>query len=338
MTKPRIRFMFTFPYIMQNGGGGRIKLETIRHLKAAGYDIEIFDPLKTEIDFDVLLVYDNTYHSPEILSFIKDRNVKVIILPIFDRNKDIWKMKLLKITRLFPFLTIHTLREKIFASGSVLIAHNNSEVRDLSEIYGVKKEKIKMFHLPISDEIISMEKTVTKDWFVKKYGWEDFVFCPAATVTKRKNQISLIKALKGTNIKLVLNNTQSIQDGLKEEFDSLTLNDPNILCLQGLSQEELISTYKAAKVSVSVSQSETAGLVNLEAGYLGCNLVVSKLEALEEYLEDFAIYIDQNSLSSIREGVQQALVKEHDNKIKDFIKERYTWDKYISFLEDIILN
>lgn len=332
---PRIRYLFTYPLVMPYGGASLFMLDTIKQLQSQGLDVKPFDITSTEIDYDVLLVYNSTYHSPEMLRYIRSRGVKIILVPIYDREKPLWMMKLLKPARFLPFLNIQKLREMIFNSVSEIVVHNNSELKDLHEIYRVPQSKLHMFHIPINPAIIELDKTVTKDLFVEQYGWQDFVFCPAATVSRRKNQISLIKALKGTGLKLVINNTQSIEDNLEEEFRSLVKDDPNILCLEKLSLEMLVSAYKAAKLSVSVSLSETAGLVNLEAGYLGCRLVVSDLPALREYLQGYATFIDQHNVEAIRRGVLSGLEKDYDPTIRDFILNEYTWGSYLQNIKNL---
>jgi glycosyltransferase involved in cell wall biosynthesis len=321
---------------MDIGGGGVVIQYFIKKLKERYPDIQTLDITHKEVDYTHLLVFGCTYFSPEVLQWFKDNGVTVILIPIFDRMHPVWLMKLLKPIARMPILNIYSLRKKIFASSHHLLVHNQSEFRDLHEIYDVPKDKMTIFHYGLADDFFEKAESVGADLFYNKYGWKDFVFCPASAINKRKNQINLLKAIAGTDIKLVLNNTHKIQDGLDEEFKALTHNNPHVLLLEKLSFDELISCYKNASVSISVSRAETAGLVNLEAAYLGCKLVVSDLEALREYLQDHAIFINQERPQSILRGIQQSLAAEYDPDIKQFILETYRWDSYVDKFEKLM--
>jgi len=331
----KIRYTFNFPQSMDVGGGGQVIRDITEHLATVA-EVKQLDFLSKDIDFDVLIYFGCTYFSPEVLNDFKRRGVKIVIYPIFDRMKPLWQMKLLKPLLYFPILNVYSLRHKLISTGDVVIAGNDSEKRDLVEIYNINPEKIHVLHYGINDAIIEKDNDITEDLFINEYHWKDFIFCPAATISERKNQISLIRAIEGTDLKLVLNNTQSVEKSIEEEFLALTKNNPNILCLGKLSLDMLISCYKAAKVSVSVSQAETAGLVNLEAAYLGCNVVVSRLEALEEYVGNIADFVDQNNVTDIREKIIAASQKPYNKEDKQFVLHNYSWKGYTETLIDLI--
>jgi glycosyltransferase involved in cell wall biosynthesis len=331
----KIKYLFTYPFSMDLGGGGVAIRQMVRRLERQ-YDIDYLDYNAEEIDFETLIVFGCTYWSPEVLRFYRNKGVNIVSIPIFDRMHPVWLMRLLSPLIKFPILNAYSLRAKILAEASHILVHNKSEWRDLEKIYGADPKKMKLFHYGISDEFFEIADSISPDLFYNEYKLKNFVFIPAAAVSKRKNQLTLIKALKGTNTHLVINNTNKIQDGLEQEFNTLTKNDPYIHCLESLSFKMLISAYKNAKVSVSLSQAETAGLVNLEAAYLGCNLVVSKLEAFYEYLKGYATFVDQNNPEVVRKAVLEAMQKDYDPSVREFIEKNYTWDVYIEELRALL--
>jgi glycosyltransferase involved in cell wall biosynthesis len=332
--KKKISFWLSHPFCVDKGGSYNITKSLINKLSRY-YDVEAFDFFKEEIDFEYLFLFDFTYFDVETIKGIRAKGVKVITLPIYDRSESFWKNYILS-KLYFPVHHEYITRKQIVAEASHILVHNKSEWRDLEKIYGADPKKMKLFHYGISDEFFEIADSISPDLFYNEYKLKNFVFIPAAAVSKRKNQLTLIKALKGTNTHLVINNTNKIQDGLEQEFNTLTKNDPYIHCLESLSFKMLISAYKNAKVSVSLSQAETAGLVNLEAAYLGCNLVVSKLEAFYEYLQGYATFVDQNNPEVVRKAVLEAMQKDYDPSVREFIEKNYTWDAYIEELRGLL--
>jgi glycosyltransferase involved in cell wall biosynthesis len=331
----KICYTFAYPWSLDIGGGSRIIKDIVDRLSNKN-DTKELKMIDYQIDFDVLIYFGSTYFSPDVLELYRKKGVKVVVYPIFDRMRPLWQMKLFKFMLKFPVLNAYSLRSAIVSAGDLVIVANESEKRDLIEIYNIDSNKIEVLHYGINDKIIELDKKVGTELFLKKYGWKDFVFYPSATISKRKNQISLLKALKDTDLKIVLNNTQSIESDIEEEFKSLTENNKNVLCLEKLSLEELVSCYKCAKVSVSLSQAETAGLVNLEASFLGCNVVVSDLESLREYVGEIAYFVDQNNIQDIRQKILDSYNKPYNQDNKNFILKKYSWDGYAKKLIELI--
>ena len=110
-----------------------------------------------------------------------------------------------------------------------------------------------------------------------------------------------------------------------------------------LNHIELASAYCAASIHVQPSWFETVGLSSLEAAATGTPIVTTVQGAAQEYFGDKAIYVEPDSLESIRTGVLTAMKQsteiEQNNKnatpksernmleIKTYIKDRFTWDK-----------
>jgi glycosyltransferase involved in cell wall biosynthesis len=328
----RIRYIFSFPYSVDQGGGNQIIKDITTKLTARLGDVQILNYEATEIDFDILIVFGCTYINIDMLQMYRNAGVKIIIYPIFDRMQPVWKMKLFAPLKKLPILNIYSLRCKLFELADKIIVANTSEHRDIKEIYSVDDSKILTLLYRLSDSFFETADTVSPNLFWEKYGIKDFVFCPAARVSKRKNQVNLIHAMANTGISVVINNTQNIDSDIKDIFWKLAKSIPNIVCLEGFDREMLISCYKNARVSVSASHAETAGLVNLEAGYLGCNLAVSNLEALHEYLGEYASFFDQNNPESIKKAILYQYSLPKSQQLPGYIRDKFTWNSYLDSL------
>lgn len=326
----------TYPHSIIDGGGN-ILIEKIKDLLERNHEVSSINYLSYDLDANIVIAFGFTWISPEIIKLYRMKGVKIILFPIFDRVKPYWQFKILSLFRYFPILNLFSIRKQLLDLADYVVALNESEKNDLINLFAGEEAKISVIKLGISDEIIKLEKTISKDLFVNKYDFDNFVFYPAATISKRKDQILLIKALKNTGIKIVINGAGLIQDGLENEFENLTKDDPNILVLKKLDLAMLISCYKAAKVSVSLSHAETAGLANLEAAYLGCNLVISKIPAYRNYIQDKAIYVDWNE-DSILNGIRKAIKLKHNTQLKEFVTKNYTWENFYLKFSKLIKN
>lgn len=162
--------------------------------------------------------------------------------------------------------------------------------------------------------------------FVEKYGLKDFILC-AARLEPGKNQLMLIMAAKKMGLPLVLIGKPQVP-----EYVELCkyYAGPNVYFIEHIPQDLLASAYAAARVHALISWCETTGLSSLEAGFTGCNIVVSDRGPTWEYFGELAYYCDPGNIDSIVEAIAEAW-EENDTNKKYLLKQRilgnYTWDR-----------
>lgn len=154
---------------------------------------------------------------------------------------------------------------------------------------------------------------------------EDFVLCVGA-FSERKNQLALIRALRGTGVPLVLiGGPAPYYEWYYRRCRAAA--GAGVRFVQPQNRTMLMGWYRAAKVHALPSLWEATGLSNLEAGYFGCNLVVGRCPPVEEYLRDRAWYCEATQPDSIREAVLQALRAARDGKrVSEFMRLWHRWD------------
>lgn len=157
----------------------------------------------------------------------------------------------------------------------------------------------------------------------KKFGVKEYILC-VARIEMIKNQLSLINALKGIDIPFLLVGKKT--DIPYYEFCAKNSGN-NVKFIDEMAHEDLVDLYIAAKVHVLPSWRETPGLVNLEAGLCGCNLVVTDRGTTREYFKDFVWYCDPADKSSIRKAVLEAYNAPKSDGLREHIKNNFTWDK-----------
>jgi polysaccharide pyruvyl transferase WcaK-like protein len=165
--------------------------------------------------------------------------------------------------------------------------------------------------------------SATPDLFVEKRGLQDFVLC-VGRVEKKKNQLSLIAALRSTGIPLVIVGQPNPESYL--ELCRRYAGD-NVHFITSLSEAELASAYAAAKVHALASWIELPGLTSLEAAAAGCNIVSTDRGSPREYFGDMAWYCDPARVDTIREAVLAAYAAPRTGRLKERIRQRYTWEQ-----------
>lgn len=148
----------------------------------------------------------------------------------------------------------------------------------------------------------------------------------AARIEGRKCQLELVRAVKGLDVDLVLigkpaPNHVSYYEQIKREASD------RIHFIGQVDHENLAQYYAVAKAHALVSWMETPGLSSLEAGAMGCNLVITDKGDTSDYFRDEAFYCDPESVESINIAVQKALSAPKSANLQNRIRSEYTWSK-----------
>jgi len=210
-------------------------------------------------------------------------------------------------------------RIELLSNARVLLPNSMAELQLIEKDFQIKK---KYFIIPnCCDKFFYYSKA---DDFIQKHNLRDFVLC-VGRICPRKNQLSLIKALKKTGLKLVLIGPSGNREYYKKCNDLTECGD--VLFLNSVKHEDLASAYAAAKVHVLPSHFETPGLASLEAGLAGCGIVTTKMDATIEYFRNMAIYCLPYSVKSIKKAVLEAYEKPYDcERLKEHILKNYIWE------------
>lgn len=310
--KPLTILFNTYPVAFDCPGGGEVQLQKYeQYLTELGVSVLRYDPWNPHPQFDVADVVH--YFSVQVGSLrfcehvVYERKLPLVVSTIAwmepEKRQPPWESgKLLEIsTRNLP---------------------NSFAERDqLCSIYGVSPDKF----IPIVngvDEIFF--EPISPDIFRKHFNiYEPFVLC-MGNIERRKNQLSLIKALKGTGIHLVL----AGQDREVEYAAACRATaDETVHFVSVLEHGSELhrSAYSACDALALPSTMETPGLAALEAGAAGVRLVLTEVGCTEEYFKNHACYVNPDDVSGIRDGVLKTLRCPQRNGIKQIIKNNYTW-------------
>lgn len=154
---------------------------------------------------------------------------------------------------------------------------------------------------------------------------EDKVIC-VAQVYGMKNQHLLIHACRKLKVPLEIIGKAPPNHTHYYDYCRKIAGD-HVSFFSFMPQSELIDHYAGAKVHALPSWFETTGLTSLEAGAMGCNLVVGKGGDTADYFKDLAWYCDAASQETIETALEKALNQKPDSRLRDLILSEYTWKK-----------
>lgn len=204
--------------------------------------------------------------------------------------------------------------KEILIKTPLLLPNSHAEYNYIVKTYGIELPYIKVADA-VDPVLFSPDPYITKD--------PNLVLC-VARVEGLKNQLNLIKALNNTPYKLIIIGAAAPnQQNYYRECRKIAAE--NIIFTDYLPQNEIASYYQKAKVHILPSWFEVCGLSSLEAGAMGCNVVITCKGFAHEYFEDLAFYCDPASPASILNAVEEAMQHETNTDLQKRISKNFTW-------------
>lgn len=139
-----------------------------------------------------------------------------------------------------------------------------------------------------------------------------------------KNTLLTVRACK--ELKIPLKIVGKVSD---ENYYNQCISESDESIVEFIDQvdhNELIKLYNKAKVHILPSYRETPGLVSLEAGVLGCNIVSTEIGSAQEYFGDMVSYCNPKDYNSIKKAIETQWKKENNYELKNHIINNFTWD------------
>jgi len=324
---------FTYPSAFQSPGGGEILfLKTKQSLEEEGLSIKVFDQWNDKLrDFDIIHIFSTEKDSLGLMLTAKKLGVKIVLSPVFwstmqraiHEYGNIPKrinMILRHITKvLFPIFP--SARRKMCQLADIIAPNSIAEAKQISRLFSIKENKMHVVPLGCDRRFADSDKRS----FVDKYKLDNFILS-VGRFEPRKNQLNLIKALKGSGLKLVF--IGDPVSGYEDYYNECKKTaDENVLFLNRLDHENdlLSSAYAACNLFVLQGWFETPGLVALEAGLAGAKLAVTKGGSTKEYFREYAEYFNPADPKDIKEAIDRSLKKKESEELKEHILKHYLW-------------
>jgi glycosyltransferase involved in cell wall biosynthesis len=343
----RVVFITRATLYSVRGGDTFQVLQTARHLEELGIKVDI-RLTNEKIDYDNydLLHFFNIIRPADILFHIRQSNIPFVVSTLlidysgYDKayRKGItgWIFKMLPADAIEYLKTLgryllgkdklmskaflwkgqqRSVRE-ILDRASMLFSNSVMEYKRLVQLYPFSTGCVPIPN-GLDTKLFAFDDRQEKDGHL--------VLC-VARIEGIKNQVNLIRALNNTPYQLLIIGAPAPnQSSYYRECRKIAA--PNVSFIEHIPQRELVKYYQKAKVHILPSWFETCGLSSLEAGAMGCNIVITDKGYTREYYEDHAFYCDPGSPDSIFKAVDHAANASFRPALRKKILANYTWDQ-----------
>ncbi|QQG40361.1 MAG: glycosyltransferase family 4 protein [Candidatus Levyibacteriota bacterium] len=198
-----------------------------------------------------------------------------------------------------------------------IIADSQVSKKDIIKYAGIPESKITVVYLAAGEEFKRIRnEELGINSLRNKYNLPEKFALYVGDVTWNKNLPRLIRAVKKTNIPLVMVGKALLQKEFDKEnawnqdliiIQNLIKNDKQITSIGFVPTEELVLLYNIATVFVMPSLYEGFGLPILEAMQCGCPVITTKEGSLKEITGDAVFFVDAYDIESIASGIERVI-------------------------------
>jgi glycosyltransferase involved in cell wall biosynthesis len=285
------------------------------------------------LPFELKLLGIKKFYSPMNFSPILAKLLNIKIVLCLHSNLPWIYFNMMPGSKIRNFITKKLMEISIYNSD-LLIVDSFFAKKEISKNLNLKKKKIKVVYLNISNNFFSTK-------FNKKsivcFNYNTKYILSVISCVKYHNIINLLAAFKllikeiNLSIKLVLvlqildrKYFSEVKEYIKNNFDR-----GKILIYINLDSDKLPKLYSFAQVYVFTSYCEVFGLTTLEAMSQNTPVVISNRSALPEINGKAAQYFDPDNIEEIKNSIKKVIVNQKlKNKLirngKEWLKNFYS--------------
>ncbi len=325
----------------QNPAGGvkvRIKM-FLNYLKKHGICAEYFNPFESKIEnCDILHIFGLNHENYALIKYAKSLGKKVVLSPVI-QTKSSWKPKMHRAFSRLPIATMYKYIYRSISMSDLIITETEKEKEFIKKNYRIDEERIIIIpngaeESSDKNDLVFDKMCIPRCEYVLHIGRFD----------KNKNQINIIRAMKGTDIPVIFIGGQGSEDpGYFDSCIEEAAGYDNFYFLGWLEPESAIlkSAYANCNTFVLPSFYETFGLSLIEAGVSGAKVVISETLPILEFKEfDSCMTFDPSDVDEIKKCILATIDKPKDEDFARRLKEAFSWDsvvdKHINCYEELL--
>lgn len=225
------------------------------------------------------------------------------------------------------FLTVRQPQQTIAAKASLALLASQSEQKWCEEDYQIRFARHGVF-----------PNGFQKGGAVSDSAVRDIDVIMTGRIESRKNQVSVLKALAGSKLKVCLVGAlNQSHRGYLAELNAILAANPTFEHLGARPHPETLSLLNRARLYISASWLEVMSLSDLEAFAAGCKVVASKHGSTREVLGDRVRYVNPASIEEIRTVLMEELAKPPPSATADSNRliDSYQWENLGATLVEI---
>jgi len=212
----------------------------------------------------------------------------------FDRKIHFWKFK------------------KAADSADKIIAISEQTKQDIITFLKVPESKIQVIYQGCHKAFKEQQSEDFVQQTKEKFTLPDRFVLNVGTIEERKNLLNIVKALKDTNIPLVVVGKKTKYFKKVETF--IRQNKINVHFLEGVSMHELAVIYKLADIFIYPSFFEGFGIPVIEALFSKTVVITSNTSCLPEAGGPDSVYIDPKNHLDIQAKIKFLWQNESERK------------------------
>ncbi len=318
---------------MDAPGGGEVQMLSLaRALPEAGVAARLWRPWEDDLgQADCLHLFGSLREYLPLVAVARRRGLRVALSPITWFGLDCcWgepralRHRLAACARFLVRAAcpgIPSWRRWLYHAADLLMPNSQAEAQQLIRYFGVPAEKVRV----VPNGADPRFETADPELFPKRFGVRKFVLA-TGRIEPRKNQLGLLRALRGTGVPVVL--LGDPVPGHEAYYQACRREaDPSVRFLGRLEHTDplLASAYAAAGCLALVSWFETPGLVALEAAMTGTPLVLPEGGCAREYFGHHAEYVHAHDLAAMRTAVLAALKRRRSRELASHVSQYFSW-------------
>lgn len=308
-----MRILFnTYPVAFFYPGGGEIQLlKTKEGIEKKGIEVKLFNTWKPQLKkVDLVHYFSIMGDSVNFCSYVKKIGLPLVISPIIWLGRD---------KETYPLAGMKAL----FDLCDLILPNSVMELEKFSRFFKIPKEKFFVVRNGVDP---SFSSRIPENLFREKFGIKNEFLLNVANIERRKNQLSLIRAIKKMGLDLIL--FGNIRD--ESYFNKCMSEGKGFIKYLGYinhDSDTLKSAYRACKLFVLPSLLETPGLAALEAAAAGAKIVITEIGSTKEYFGNMATYVDPYDINDIHKTILRALRNKKNQGLSKYIIENFNWEK-----------
>ncbi len=318
--------------MLRHGGPKTQILQTKKHLEKMGIQVRLLDFWDSRDEIlktDIFHLFGASHGMYDLAGYLHSHDIPYVLSPIyFTRRSAGTVRKAVTLTKaagqaVRGFMSVSSIMNDICNWAIHIVPNTSAEAELIRDSFGIPEEKITV----IPNGVESRFAHATPDLFVERYGIRDFILNVGHIGPDRKNVLSLIRAIKLCDRPAVIIG----QIHPSEEADKCLAEakkNSNITIINGIDHDDplLASAYAACDVFALPSKFETPGIAAMEAALAGAKIVITPHGGTKDYFGDLSTYVDPYSETAISAGIQEALSKSHDDRLKKHIMDNFLWE------------